>query len=56
MYINIIMFVCVREMSQGDVSFTLTKHMFDRKNPNNNHFFWGGGGGGGVNILMSTSL
>ena len=27
-----ICFVCIKEMSQGDVSFMHTKHMFDRRN------------------------
>ena len=27
-----ICFVCIKEMSQGDISFTHTKHMFDRGN------------------------
>ena len=33
---------CVKETSHGDVSFTPTKHMFDRtKNPDDNHFVKG---------------
>ena len=48
------MFLCLKKRLRGDVSFTHTKHMFDRKKIDNNHL--GGGGGGGLYGLMSISL
>ena len=36
-----ICFVCVNEMSQGDVTFTRTKHRFDREKTTDSNHFWG---------------
>ena len=49
-----ICFVCVKETSPWDVSFTHTILMFDRER--NWFFFFRGGGGGDYIFFMSTSL